>query len=304
MGKFRKVIGLALLLAALVAGDCLYEYFSHGSILFITTQNLRNILPWIGLFGILSLGEALVIVTGGIDLSIGSVVALVGLVAAVLIRDAGWPALAAIPVALALSAGNRPVARRPGGQGAHAALCGHPVRLVLLSRNRAASHEGHDTRVRRRPPGPELAGQRVPAGRQGQPGLDAVSHLHCAGRHGGRLPPFLGAGPTCLRAGRQRRRGTLQRDSGGARQDLGLCAVQLADRRRRPSDRVQRELVGSRGLWQLLRAVRDRGRCSRRLQPARRLGQRAWRGHRRGALSGTEETWSTFSGFPASSNMW
>ncbi|XAM00160.1 ABC transporter permease [Phycisphaeraceae bacterium D3-23] len=49
------------------------------------TNNLDNLLHWTALFGILTLGVAFVIITGGIDLSIGSVVALTGVVLAVLL---------------------------------------------------------------------------------------------------------------------------------------------------------------------------------------------------------------------------
>lgn len=104
MVRFRRVFGLAGLLAGLIAIACLWESRAHDTIRFITSQNLRNLLPLIGLFGILSLGQAFVIVTGGIDLSIGSVVALVGIVTAMLLRDKGLSPTAAIPIALGISA--------------------------------------------------------------------------------------------------------------------------------------------------------------------------------------------------------
>ena len=47
---------------------------------FISPINLSNTANLIGLFGILSIGEGFVIITGGIDLSIGSVFALLGVV--------------------------------------------------------------------------------------------------------------------------------------------------------------------------------------------------------------------------------
>ena len=104
MVKFRKVLGLAGLLTALIVLTCLWERHAHDTIRFLTPGNLRNLLPWIGLFGILSLGEALVIITGGIDLSIGSVVALVGIITAVLLRDKGLHPLVAIPIGLGIAA--------------------------------------------------------------------------------------------------------------------------------------------------------------------------------------------------------
>ena len=47
---------------------------------FISPINLSNTANLIGLFGILSIGEGFVIITGGIDLSIGSVFALLGVI--------------------------------------------------------------------------------------------------------------------------------------------------------------------------------------------------------------------------------
>jgi ribose transport system permease protein len=99
----RKILGLVGLLACLIVSACLYEGYAHETIRFLTTSNIRNILPLIGFFGILSLGQALVIITGGIDLSVGSVVALVGIVTAILLRDVGWHPLVAIPITLCMA---------------------------------------------------------------------------------------------------------------------------------------------------------------------------------------------------------
>ena len=54
----RKVVGLTGLLAGLIAVACLWEYVHGGTIRFLTPQNARNLLTLIGLFGILSLGQA------------------------------------------------------------------------------------------------------------------------------------------------------------------------------------------------------------------------------------------------------
>ena len=45
---------------------------------FLLPINLANTSNLIGLFGILSIGQAFVIITGGIELSVGSVIALLG----------------------------------------------------------------------------------------------------------------------------------------------------------------------------------------------------------------------------------
>jgi len=96
----RKSLGLTGLLAALVVLACLWEYKQTGTVKFTSPTNVGNVLTFVGLFGILSLAQALVIVTGGIDLSVGSVAALVGISAAMLM-DRGWPPAAALPAVLA-----------------------------------------------------------------------------------------------------------------------------------------------------------------------------------------------------------
>lgn len=81
-----------------------WEFIDHGSVRFMTRGNFRNLLPWIGLFGILSLGQAIVIITGGIDLSVGSVIALVGVVCAILLREYGLHPAVVLPLCLAMCA--------------------------------------------------------------------------------------------------------------------------------------------------------------------------------------------------------
>lgn len=99
----RKALGLIGLLACLIVLACLWEYRENGVVKFTTSRNLANLLTFVGLFGILSLAQALVIITGGIDLSVGSVAALVGISAAMLM-ERGWPPAVALPVVLAGSA--------------------------------------------------------------------------------------------------------------------------------------------------------------------------------------------------------
>ncbi|MGL4650498.1 MAG: ABC transporter permease, partial [Caldilineaceae bacterium] len=49
---------------------------------FISQRNILNVLRQISIYGLLAIGMTFVILTGGIDLSVGSVLALAGLVAA------------------------------------------------------------------------------------------------------------------------------------------------------------------------------------------------------------------------------
>lgn len=61
--------------------------------LFISPINMANTANLIGLFGIFSMGQAFVIITGGIELSVGSVIALIGVLFVDLIVNHGvpWP---------------------------------------------------------------------------------------------------------------------------------------------------------------------------------------------------------------------
>lgn len=69
---------------------------------FVSAVNLANTANLIGLFGIFSIASAFVIVTGGIDLSIGSVIALLGVVFVdlVVVWAVPWPLVVGVVVVL------------------------------------------------------------------------------------------------------------------------------------------------------------------------------------------------------------
>lgn len=70
---------------------------------FVLEFNLENLLRRTALFGILSIGVAFVIITGGIDLSIGSVVGLVGALMPILLFDHGWSVGATMTFVMGMS---------------------------------------------------------------------------------------------------------------------------------------------------------------------------------------------------------
>ena len=72
---------------------------------FDTALNLYNVTRWSALFGIISIGVAFVIITGGIDLSIGSIVCLSGCVLSILIMDKQWSVYSAIVAVMGISMG-------------------------------------------------------------------------------------------------------------------------------------------------------------------------------------------------------
>jgi ribose transport system permease protein len=98
----KKELGLLLLLLIISAiTGVLNPQFVSG-------VNLLDMANLIGLFGIFSIGEGLTIITGGIDLSVGSMFSLLGVVFIDLIanRDVAWPValLAVVAGGLALGA--------------------------------------------------------------------------------------------------------------------------------------------------------------------------------------------------------
>lgn len=58
---------------------------------FLSPVNLQNTSKLIGMYGILSIGLGFVIITGGIDLSVGSAMALLGVLLSIVSNDKGWP---------------------------------------------------------------------------------------------------------------------------------------------------------------------------------------------------------------------
>ncbi|AYD89277.1 ABC transporter permease [Actinomyces sp. 2119] len=66
---------------------------------FATSRNLVNIIDQVTTLGIVAIGGTAIIITGGIDLSVGSVMALATMVLGWLSHDGGWPMWAAMVAA-------------------------------------------------------------------------------------------------------------------------------------------------------------------------------------------------------------
>lgn len=92
----RALLALLLVLAiglVMNADGAFFKLTSH-----------RDALRQASVFGILSCGMTLVIITGGIDLSVGSVLALVAVCFSLFSIHYGWPAVVAIPLCLLIGA--------------------------------------------------------------------------------------------------------------------------------------------------------------------------------------------------------
>lgn len=95
----RKEIGVLLLLVALCA------VVAALSPQFLSVANLQNVGRLVGTYGIFSIGVGLVIITGGIDLSVGSICALLGVLLSLMLVEWGWPPGLALAAVIALGAG-------------------------------------------------------------------------------------------------------------------------------------------------------------------------------------------------------
>lgn len=74
---------------------------------FLSTINIANTANLVGLFGIFAIGQGFVIITGGIELSVGSMIAILGVIFIDMIANKGmpWPFAALLVVAIALVMG-------------------------------------------------------------------------------------------------------------------------------------------------------------------------------------------------------
>ena len=93
-GATGPLIGLVLL--------CVFLSFSTDT--FLSMRNFLNVMDQITVLGVMAVGMTLVILIGGIDLSVGSVLALSGMVMGYLGNSREWPFVIAILVALIASA--------------------------------------------------------------------------------------------------------------------------------------------------------------------------------------------------------
>ncbi|NQU09326.1 ABC transporter permease [bacterium] len=81
----KKDLGIFVLLLVLCAVTAILNPK------FLSAVNLGNMANLIGMFGVFSIGLGLVIITGGIDLSVGSMFSLAGVLLAMMLREWGWP---------------------------------------------------------------------------------------------------------------------------------------------------------------------------------------------------------------------
>lgn len=99
----RKELGIFILLVLLCALVPVIERALGQEPRFLSVTNLQNMARLIGMYGIFSIGMGLVIITGGIDLSVGSVFALLGVLLSMLLVEQHVPAPLAVLAVVALT---------------------------------------------------------------------------------------------------------------------------------------------------------------------------------------------------------
>jgi ribose/xylose/arabinose/galactoside ABC-type transport system permease subunit len=101
----RSLLRVAGLVAGFVVVVAVVNAFSHGS--FLTAGNLTNVLRQITYNAILAIGQTFVIITAGIDLSVGSLIELTGVVMATFANAVPLhgPALVAATLVVGLAVG-------------------------------------------------------------------------------------------------------------------------------------------------------------------------------------------------------
>jgi len=82
----------------LLVAICLFTWWMGPH--FLSSGNIENLLRRTALFGIISIGAGFVIMGRGIDLSIGSVICLVGILTPWLLVEQGWPVWVVLPFVL------------------------------------------------------------------------------------------------------------------------------------------------------------------------------------------------------------
>jgi ribose transport system permease protein len=94
----RKELGIFALLVVL----CIVVAILNPR--FLAGANLQNMARLIGMYGIFSIGIGMVIITGGIDLSVGSVFALLGVLLSIMLTEWHLPGALAVVAVIAVGA--------------------------------------------------------------------------------------------------------------------------------------------------------------------------------------------------------
>jgi ribose/xylose/arabinose/galactoside ABC-type transport system permease subunit len=96
-GLWSSASRFAVVLLLLI---CIFIFFSATQSDFLTSSNIQNLLASVSILFVISVGMTFVVLTGGIDLSVGSLLALSGIILSKLFNDVGLPIWLAIAVTI------------------------------------------------------------------------------------------------------------------------------------------------------------------------------------------------------------
>ena len=94
--RFQSLIGLVLV----VIGGIIFSPRRHGVILFLAPDNIANVVRAVSETGIIAIGMTFVIITAGIDLSVGAILSLSSVVTATMMISGGYGLITTILVVL------------------------------------------------------------------------------------------------------------------------------------------------------------------------------------------------------------
>jgi ribose transport system permease protein len=100
-GVWSAATRYAAVLVLLVA---IFIFFSVSQKDFLTSPNIQNLLTGVSILWVVSMGMTFVVLTGGIDLSVGSLLALCGIILSKLLGGVGAPSWLALVLTLAAGA--------------------------------------------------------------------------------------------------------------------------------------------------------------------------------------------------------
>ena len=99
--RFQSLIGLVLV----ALGGIIFSPRRHGEILFLAPDNIANIVRAVSETGIIAIGMTFVIITGGIDLSVGALLGLASVVTATMMISGGFGLVPTLLLVLLMGTG-------------------------------------------------------------------------------------------------------------------------------------------------------------------------------------------------------
>jgi ribose/xylose/arabinose/galactoside ABC-type transport system permease subunit len=96
---------ILLVLVVMIGVVVLVEYFMKGKVNFLSGMNISNVLLQVSVTGIFALSMTLVMISGGIDLSIGNMLSFLGTGMAYLMKTAKWGEAQTLLLALVVGIG-------------------------------------------------------------------------------------------------------------------------------------------------------------------------------------------------------